>query len=176
MSEAAVRAYAQEKHFSAATLERWLDRPEAEREILLQMVQRLRLGENQFRDIIDQLEDVAARQRSTLVAVVGSAPIRETLERGLGRNETIRMLKHHLRRLRYPQLASAEQRLAELAKHLRFPTGVRIDFPEHLEGEYLTVTVRARSVAELQAQAASLTSAAHRTELEEMFSVLEGNW
>jgi hypothetical protein len=176
MPEAEILAYARGKHFGQATIARWLGRDAAERAMLLALAERLRLGENQFRDVLDQLEDIAARRASGLVAVLGEPSLRQVLDGELGRNEAIKALKTALRRLRYPELGEAERRLAELVRGLALPAGVRVEFPENLEGEHLNVTLRARSAAELRAQARALSSASERPEIDEMFERLGGDW
>jgi hypothetical protein len=176
MSESAVRAYAANKHFAPATLERWLGLPPDGRDALLDLTTRLRLGENQFRDLLDDLTAIAARQATTVAAVLAGDEVGAVLGRGQARNETIKGLKTTLRRLRYPQLVAAEQRLRELARTLRLPAGVGVTLPENLEGDSVTMTLRGRSAAELRAQARALTTALAGVEIEEMFAVLEGRW
>jgi hypothetical protein len=176
MTEATVRAYAAEKHFGAATIERWLALPPPSRDALLELTERLRLGENQFRDVLDDLTAIAARQSTTIAAIVASADVAAVLARGQGRNESVKALKVALRRLRYPQLAAAERRLRALTRALRLPAGVDVALPENLEGDAVTMTLRGRSAAELRAQARSLVAALAGQEIEEMFAVLEGRW
>jgi hypothetical protein len=176
MPEADILAYARGKHFGPATVARWLGLGEAEREALLALAERLRLGENHFRDILDQLEDIAVRRASDVARVLGDASLRDVLERDLGRSEALKALKLALRRLRYPELAETERRLAELARALELPAGVRVEFPENLEGEHLSVTLRARTAAELRAQARALAAASERREIDEMFERLGGEW
>jgi hypothetical protein len=98
------------------------------------------------------------------------------LARGLGRNEAVRALKQSLRRLRYAQLAAMEERLAAITKALRLPAGVEVHFPENLEGEEVSVRLRAKSAAQLRAQVETLSSAMRRAEVEEIFRLLEGDW
>lgn len=176
MSEAAILAYARGKRFGGATVGRWLAREEAERDSLLALAERLRLGENQFRDVLDHLEDIAVRRACSVAAVLGEPSLRQVLGGDLGRNEAIKAVKAALRRLRYPELAESERRLAELARGLALPAGVRVEFPENLEGEHLCVTLRARSAAELRAQARALLLASERREIDEMFERLGGKW
>lgn len=174
MTDDAVRAYAREKHFAAATRERWLRQPAPDRNALLELARQLRLGENQFRDVLDYLEDIAAREGCGLAAVLASPAVRGVLERDRGRNEAIKALKDALRRLRYPQLAAAEEKLVALVKRLHLSAGVRVEFPQNLEGEEVTVTVRARSAAELRARAAAIAVALQAPEVDEIFRVLAG--
>jgi hypothetical protein len=176
MSESAVRAFAEARRFAAATRERWLALAPADRDALLEIAERLRLGENQFRDLLDDLTAIAARHGVALGAVARGQEMAAVLARPLGRNEAIKAVKQVLRGLRYPQLERAAERLAALGKQLQLPAGVCIELPEQLEGEHLAVTLRARSAAELRAQARAVTQALQGDALDEMFAVLEGRW
>ena len=176
MSEADVRAYAADRHFSAGTLARWLAEPQASRDALLTLAQRLHLGENQFRDFYDDVADLAARDQGSIEAVLDGAAVRAAVARTGGRNEAIKALKRALRRLRYPQLSAVEDRLATIVRQLRLPAGLKVEFPADLEGEDVAVTLRARSAVELRAQAAALAAAAQDPMLDEMFALLEGKW
>jgi hypothetical protein len=176
MSEAAITGYALAKHFRPAVLERWLGCVHADREALLAITEALRLGENQFRDVFDQAEEIAARRRSSIAEVLGATPIRDLLARGLGRNESVRALKQCLRRLRYPQLAAIETRLAAATKALHLPPAVALCLPENLEGEEVSLCLRAKSAAQLREQLESLSAAMQRSEVDEIFRLLGGDW
>jgi hypothetical protein len=176
MLDAAIRAYADAKRFSPATLERWIGCARPDRKALLSLAEALRLGENQFRDVFDQAREIAARRQCDIAEVLGTAPIRDILARGLGRNEAVRALKQSLRRLRYPQLAATEERLAGMVKALGLPSGVEVRFPENLEGEEISLHLRARSAAQFRERVARLTSALQRAEVDEIFRVMEGDW
>lgn len=176
MRERAIHAYAHTKHFSPAMLERWLGCAQPDQEALLCVAEALRLGENQFRDVFDQAQEIAARRQCDIAAVLGMAPIRDVLARGLGRNEAVRALKQSLRRLRFPQLVAAEERLAAVTKALGLPSGVELRLPENLEGEEISLQVRAKSARQLRERVAGLTAALRRVEVDEIFRVLEGDW
>jgi len=173
-SDRAVRAYAAEKRFAAATLERWLAQPAETRADLLDIAERLHLGENQFRDVLDDLLAIAARRGSAIADVLRAEELRAVLARPLGRNEAVKAVKAVLRRLRYPQLTAAERRLAALAKSLRLPTGSAVELPDNLEGEHIAITIRARSAAELRAQARGVAASLEGSAIEEMFALLDG--
>lgn len=174
--EAAVRAYAREKHFAEGLLRRWLAIDAAGRDALLLLAERLRLGENQLRDFFDQLEDIAARRACSLALVLQEPVVGEVLEQSRGRNQAIRALRSVLRRLRYPQMDQVEGRLRQLVKALRLPAGVQLELPQNLEGEHLSVTLRARSPVQLRAQAQAVLTAVEAAEIDEIFRTLEGNW
>lgn len=174
MSEAAVRAYLREKHFSAATAERWLEQPEDDREGLLRLAERLRLGENQFRDFFDLLQEAAARRGEQIAAVLEEEPVRNVLARGLGRNDTIKGLKEALRRLRYPQLSAAERRLADEVNALGLPRGAQLQLPANLENTRVQLVIQAESAAELRQRIGRIAVLTESGALDEIFRILEG--
>lgn len=176
MSESAVRTYAAEKRFTAATLERWLAQPPVDRAALLELAARLRLGENHLREVMNDLAAIGSRRACGIAAVLQGDDLRSALDQRLARNDAIKTLKQALRRLRYPQLSSAERRLAELGRTLHLPAGVRLELPENLEGEHIAVTLRAGSAAELRVQAQAVAAALQGGAIDEMFTVLEGRW
>jgi len=176
MLESAIHRYGRTKHFSSATVDRWLAAAPADRDALLAVVEALRLGENQFRDVFDQAQEIASRRQCTVADVLTCDAIRAVLARGVGRNEAVRALKRSLRRLRYPQLAEAERRLGGATKALGLPPEVEVRFPENLEGEEVSVRLRARSAAQLREQVGKLSVAVQRAEIEEIFRILEGDW
>lgn len=176
MCEERIRSYAQDKRFGSATVARWLRQPAGDRRALLEFAVRLRLGQNQFRLFLDMLEGIAARRGCTVSDVLALEPVVSVLSRRLGRNETIGMLKRVLHRLRYPQLAEVEGRLAELIKALPLPVGTSVKFPDNLEGESVTVILNAVSARDLRVRAAELVSALQRPEVEEIFRLLGGEW
>jgi hypothetical protein len=168
MSESAVRAYAAEKRFAAALLSRWLAQP---RPIATRRSRRdaVRLA-NQLRDVPTTRTQSAATPRHCAVPRTRrrAALPRLPVQRRHG-------ARTDLRRLRFPQLSAAEQRLADLARALALPRGVRVELPDNLEGEQIGVTLRAGSAAELRAQTDALAAALRGGAIDEMFAVLEGS-
>lgn len=172
----AVRAYAAAKRFSAATVERWLRSPEADQNALLAIVERLRLGENHVRDLLDALEAIVARRGCTFADVLAEPSIASVLAAGHARNETVHALKQALRRLRFPQLTATEERLRATVKQMGLPTGATIALPEGLEGEEVVLSVRATSAAELRRRVAAAAAAVSGTAVDEIYRVLGGEW
>lgn len=176
MSESAIRAYAANKRFGGETLARWLACSAADQGTLLALVERLRLGENQVRDLLDALQAIGARRRCTFADIVSDAAVQGVLSAGHGRNETLHQLKQVLRRLRFPQLVAAETRLASLVRGLGLPAGVTVTLPENLEGDDIVVAVRAGSAPELRRRLAALNGAMAGAALDEMYELLAGKW
>jgi hypothetical protein len=172
--EEEIRAYARERQLRPDTEGRCLGLALLDASALLDVVVPLRLGDNQLRDVLDAAEAVAARRGGSVAAVFDDPAVRRALGRDLGRADRIKALKGCLRRLRYPQLSAALDRLAQLNVQLGLPRGARLEFPEFLEGDTVTLTVRAASAAELRAVLAAAARAAESAQCEEMFAILGG--
>ncbi len=169
----AVREFAAARRFSALTLERWLRLPTADQATLLRLAERLRLGENQFRDLLDWSDEIALRDRCSVTDVWAREPLAAALMRDLGRNEMIAAVKAALRTLRFPQLTAAEARLAELVRQLKLPRGARVHLPEHLEGDEVRIELRARSAAAMRETTEAVQRALSGSELDEIFRTLQ---
>jgi hypothetical protein len=167
------RAFAAARRFSAATLDRWLRLGDDDQAALLRLAERLRLGENHFRDFLDWSEEIAVRDRCAIASVWAREPVASTLARDLGRNEMIVAVKSALRQLRFPQLAAAEARLADLVRQLKLPRGVRVHPPEHLDSDEVRIELSGRSAHALREQAAAVLRALSAPELDEIFRTLE---
>ena len=170
--QAAIHAYAAARMYSAATTGRWLRLAPDDGDALLQLATELRLGENQLRDLWDWAEEIATRDGLTLSHVLAAAPIAAVRARELGRKDKLKALKAALRRLRFPQLAAVEDRLAELVRTLQLPRNVRITLPEHLEGEQLRIEIAADSASAWRAAAAALLAAADTPACAQLFALL----
>lgn len=168
-----IRAFAAARRFSATTVERWLRFAERDRVVLLRLAERLRLGENQFRDLLDWSEEIAVRERCSVADVWQREALTSVLARPLGRNEMIVAVKAALRLLRFPQLAAAEARLAELIRRLKLPRAIQVRLPEHLEGNEVRIELAGRSAAALRDHAAALQRALDAPLVEEIFRALE---
>jgi hypothetical protein len=169
-----IRAFAREHRYGAATLERWLALETADGHALLELAEDLRLGENQLRDLWKWAEEIALRDHRSLAQVLAHeslAVLRRS--RSLGRNDKLRLAKAALRRLRFPQLVAAEERLAALVRQLDLPRNIRVTFPEFLEGDAVRVEIVANSVASLEAAAERLRAAAEAPACTAIFQVLE---
>ena len=142
-------AYAQEKRFSAQTLQRWQSWKEEDRAALLVVAKALQLNENQLRDFLDWLEEIVTRDGVAVRDLLGRVDLQHPLRANLSRNDKLKAVKEALRKIRYPRLSRLEDDLRAAVKALDLGSRVRISFPAALEGDEITVEIKARSVQEL---------------------------
>src|SRR5262249_45337051 len=99
-------------------------------------------------------------------------PVVAARRRAVARNDVLRGVKAALRRLRFPQLAAVEDRLAVLIRQLDLPPTVQIAFPEFLEGDNVRVEIVVSNAPGLRAALASLQAAASAPLCDEIFGLL----
>ena len=144
-----VLAYAQLKRLSPQTLARWQAWVEPDQAALFELVYELQLGENHLRDFLDWCEECVARDGGAIAELLARPAIRQPLTAKLGRNDKLKAVKEALRKIRYPRLSRLEEDLRTATKALDLGGRVRVSFPPSLEGDEVTVEIKARNVKEL---------------------------
>lgn len=164
-------AYAAERRLRDATVVRLRGLGADGCAAVLEVAAPLGMNDNHLRDMLDLVEDIAARRCTDVSAVLRDAAIAAALRGDGGRSDRIRALKACLRRLRYPQLSAALDRIAARRQEMGLPGGVSLDLPENLEGDEVTITVRAASPAQLRSRVASLARALEGDGIDAIFAI-----
>jgi len=167
-----IRVYAEQRGFHAESTERWLAMSNEDAAALWDLTRDLRLGENQLRDLWEWAEEIAARDRTTLAAVLASDSLLVARRIAGGRKDRLKAIKASLRRLRFPILARTQHRIGALIASLELPAGVRLSVPDFLEGDEVRAEIVARDPRSLAAAARRLEVAAATSACEEIFELL----
>ncbi len=165
----AVHAYAETRRLGAAVTARWLAWSAADAAALLGLAEGLGLGANQLVDFMTVLEEIAARDDSTPAAVLAGAEIRGVLATRLGRADKLKRVKALLRTCRYPRLTALERALDADVRALALGSAVSIRFPPGLEGDEVTVEVRARRAEALRVAVDRLQAAVQAGGFDRLF-------
>jgi hypothetical protein len=123
----------------------------AERAQLHEVVVDVRPSARHLADVLDWLDDIAARDGVRPAAVLAAPTLRTALAARGSAPDRLKRWKESLRRLRYPRLVAREQAFREAARALDLGRGVTLAPPAGLEGGTVSVTIRAASAAELEA-------------------------
>ena len=175
MSEIEIRQYAKGKGFHPQTLERWLRWDQFARDTLFRLAVGLKLGENHLRDLMDWLEEIALRDRSTIGEILVSKPITDIeSDPRLGRADRLKRVKEELRRLRFPRLAQLEGSIRARIQELKLHPEIRLTVPLGLEGGRLRVELSASTLEDLKRQTGKLAEAADTNTVREIFALLAG--
>ena len=165
--------YAQEKRLSVQTLQRWQSWSEEDQAALFPVAKELQLNENQLRDFLDWLEEIVARDGVTVRDVLGRSELQRHLEAKLSRNDKLKAVKEGLRKVRYPRLSQLEDDLRAALNVLDLGNQVRVSFPPALEGNEITLEIKARNVQELSESLAQVQQKLADGSLQRVFTLLD---
>lgn len=168
-----ISAYARQKRLSGQTLARWQAWREKDQAALLALAEELQLGENQVRDFLDWLEEISARDGSTIANLLARADICRPLGSKLSRNDKLKAVKDALRKVRYPRLSLLEENLRTAVKELDLGQRVRVSFPPALEGDEVTIEIKVRNVKELADSLTRLRQRLDEGAVQQLFDLLD---
>jgi hypothetical protein len=175
MSETEIRDYTIARGFHPRTLERWLSWERADRDALAELAQKLKIGENHLRDLMDWLEEIALRDRLSIHDVLCSQAIaRVETDPRLGRADKLKRIKEQVRRLRFPRLAETEDAIRNKVQALKLGPEIRLSVSAGLEEGGLQVEFKATSHDEFKRIVAQLIDAAEKDSIREIFELLAG--
>ena len=166
-------AYAQEKRLSAQTLQRWQSWSEEDQAALMTVAKELHLNDNQLRDFLDWLEEIVARDGMTVRVILDRTEVQRPLEARLSRNDKLKAVKEALRKIRYPRLSQLEEDLRVAIKALDLGNRVRVSFPPALEGNEITLEIKAPNVQEIRDSLTQLQQKLDDGSLQRVFELLD---
>jgi len=146
--------------------------PEADRTAVAEVVAALRPSPRHLADVLDWLDDIAARDGTRAAAVLAAPTLRAALAARGSAPDRLKRWKEALRRLRYPRLAAREGEFGAAVRALDLGRAVTIVPPAGLEGGTLSVTIRAASADELAAALDRLEQCRRAGALVRLFDLL----
>jgi ribosomal protein S12 methylthiotransferase accessory factor YcaO len=147
--DAEIREIADERRLPSSHLDRWLAMDPASRAAMLDIARTLRLRTGQLVIALDTLDEIAVREHVTVAAILDRPEIRRIANGSGSAPSRASALLDALRTLRYPRLKRIQDELRTEVSALKLPRGISIDLPKELGSDELTVSLRARSGAEL---------------------------
>lgn len=145
-----IAAYAQRKRLSGTTLARWQAWPGTDQAALFFLLQDLQCGENHLKDLLNWLEEIAARDDRTIADILERRELRRARTTAGSRHDKLKAVKTVLRTIRYPRLTRLEENVRQAVKVLNLGRTGQVSFPPDFEGDEVTVTLTARNVHELR--------------------------
>ncbi len=109
---------------------------------LTRLFRELRLGLNKQRAVLHRLQEIAARERTHITALLAEDGMRQILaDRESDRAHRGKQLLHYLDRRRYPAITQAEEAFARRVKALQPGPKARLAPPPNFEGRRYTLTL-----------------------------------
>lgn len=147
--DAQIREWAEVRRLPASHLEGWLRLPEDDRNALLEVADKVRMRTGQFVVAFGLLEEIAARDRAAVAAILERPHLRRIIEGNGSAPSKAAALIEALRALRYPQLHGFSSQLSYEIARLRLPSAVRVALPSDLNSDELRVELIVHSGEEL---------------------------
>jgi hypothetical protein len=147
---AAIRACAESRHLDDSHTEKWLSMLTPSRMGLLDIAERLNLRTGQLAIAIDLLDEIEIREGASPAETLKRQEVqRACLSQGSGPWRAAAFIAA-LRKIRFPRLQEAVERLSSEVAALKLPSGVRIVLPKDLGSDELMIQVSARTGRELE--------------------------
>jgi len=148
-TDAQIREVADERRLPSSHLDRWLAMDPLSRAAMLEIARALRLRTGQLVTALETLDEIAVREHVTVAVILDRPEIRRIANGSGSVPSHASALLEALRTLRYPLLKRMQDELRTEVSALKLPRGISIDLPKELGSDELTVSLRARSAAEL---------------------------
>ena len=146
-------------------------------EALAQIVVALRPSARTMGLIVDLLEEIAIRDARSTAAVCGATALQAILkDESKSNKERQGLYRRALEQIRFPQVVAVKERVGQLRQELVAEHNVELGIPAELEGDSVTVTIRARSNEELRQRLLAAATLANDERLQELFSILQGEF
>jgi len=135
----------------------------------------LKLSENHLREVMDWGEEIALRDGAAIATIFAAKSIDDiATDPRLGRADKVKRIKETLRRLRFPRMAQAEDRIDDKIRALKLQPEIRVTVPAGLEGGRVQVEFSVTSQQDFKRLAEKLAAAAETSLIGEIFALLGG--
>ena len=146
---------------------------DAERDALRVVIDALKPSPRHLHDILDWLDDIAAREGTRPAAVLAAPELQGILRSRGAASDRLKRWKERLKRLRYPRLAAREAAVADHLRALDLGPTITVTAPPGLEGDVVSVAIHTRSTGELATALDRLRDRIARGDIDRLFTLLD---
>ncbi len=115
------------------------------------LFQELQLSLNRQRELLEWIQGIAGREGLKLQEIIAADPVAHwRLDPQMDRGQKAQLIRHYLKKRRYPEITAFEERYREGLKALNMAEGMQLVAPQHFEGRQYTLQLVFKSVKELQ--------------------------
>ena len=144
--------------------------PVADQNVVHDLFSKIPMSVGKQRDILHLAQDIAGRDHQTVATVLHANSIRAIVDdRDRDRNMKSAEIRRHLRQVRYPNLSRAEMRFRTAIGKLKLGPHMRIDPPEGFEGQTYMLSLRFRTIEDLNLAHGKLGHAIKHPAITELF-------
>ncbi len=147
-----------------------------EQVVVEKIISSLNPSANTLKELLRLAEEIAARESSTLAEVLNAEEIEELLEHPSSKKDRQRLIRVELERWRFPQLGRLRDQLQDCQQQILSELGLRVELPQDLEGDTLSLTISAKNGRDFAVQGAKMTELSAHPALAKIFSLLKGDF
>ena len=137
---------------------------------LASVISDLRLGLNKQREVMTLASEIARLQNQAIHEVFSIPQVALILQdTETDRNQKAQLLRNALFCLRYPHVSAAHAAFESHVANLALPKNIRLAPPNDFEGDYFEITLRCKSLKDLQDKAAVLERLVVHPAMERIF-------
>jgi ParB family chromosome partitioning protein len=130
---------------------------------------------NECREIIDNLVDLKMILKKSIPEILQRQPLAAQLGApSKNAKEKCRLLRDALRRMRFPQLTSIEDRFVEALSTMSLKSSIQVRHAPYFEGNHLDISFRVNANTEIAAALAQLQAAASNGGFQKLFELVRG--
>ena len=139
-------------------------------ESLASLFQKLPMGLNKQREILQNLKEIAIREDRTLKGLIEEAPLTDILnDKGLDGNQKVHRVRAYLKKRRYPRLVAVEDNFNARVRSLGLSGEIQVSPPPGFEGSTCTMTIRVNNLDSLKCASRKISQAIENRSITKLF-------
>jgi hypothetical protein len=143
---------------------------------LAELLITLNISLNRQRELLDWVEAIVLRDRTTAEQVINDLGIGQILaDTNLDRRQKIDQVRTALKKKRYPAIVATEKRFHALIKRLELPAGCQLIPPPYFEGNVYHLNLAFQSQPELVDLLLKIQTSSQNTVLNEIINMFKMN-
>lgn len=172
--EEEIKRYVLKEEVSRANIRRISGFSSKDRMAFLSLISPLKLGENRLREILTYLEEIAKRDRLTILEILKRPEIQAVLsQQELTPPQKADRMKKALMGLRYPRMHNMEEKFEKKRKELSLPSDISLNHLPFFEGKGLKVEFQFETVEGYRTMLSALSKLTDKKEFEEILKSAE---
>jgi len=139
---------------------------EGKLEILNNVVLEFKLNNNEAREVLNEIEEIVNRDNQTVLDIIQF--IHSRISGSLDKNS----FRYELKKLRYPEFVSVENKYKSLLKELDFPSSINLVCGQYFEGNDFELRMKVKGSQELKESLLSISEQIDNGKIDKLLSII----
>jgi len=130
------------------------------------VVLEFRLNNNEAREVLNEIEEIVNRDNQTVLDIIQF--IHSRISGSLDKNS----FRYELKKLRYPEFVSVENKYKSLLKELDFPSSINLVCGQYFEGNDFELRMKVKGSQELKESLLSISEQIDNGKIDKLLSIV----